>query len=460
MVNNIITTSILSQKVKQHNTREISGLSFQIRTQVYVETLNDLENYLDTSDFSRLSSTSLRVIKDDILEIIRGIREIKQNTNFVYFGGSLDDSLEALRSARDAVHVALEMFDSVGGMDLSKTRKFLSELRTCGAHIRKANALLQELPKMLTEHSTIVMEETAKSGLKPVNKPRDIEVHYGSSLDREDHPDEVSFTAYYPEKGDGDKWYTLLVYAHLVSAIEKVRQDVERFKDQLWSTKEVSSTLSTQIAHGAEITIIPSCDNVAFNPPQITIKWMEDFHRADFRFCADKSLIGDVANGVITIYLAPFIIGTLKFAVPLDQSKEVSHSIAVHEERTTMYGKDDVFISYSRKDTDVARIFKTILSATGMDVFLDVDNLRSGQLWKNELLSRIEHAKIFQLFWSESYSQSKNCRMEWKHALKQKKGEGYIRPVYWKVPLSPNPPHELSKFNFQYVELPYNKDNP
>ncbi len=261
----------------------------------------------------------------------------------------------------------------------------------------------------------------------------------------------VFFTAYHPIKGNTKDWLTLLVYAHTSSLLAKVRRDVEKFNDPTKSPKETTSQSFTKITQGTELTIVPSCKGVTFNPERIRFKWMESLHRVDFRFKADKSLSDDAAKGQITIYVGPVIIGILKFAMVFDDKK---NKPVEHEERAKMYGKDDVFISYSRKDAKVARAFKTILSAAGLDVFLDVDNLRSGQLWKNELLHRIERAGIFQMFWSENYSQSENCEMEWRHALKQRKSEGYIRPVFWKIPLSPNPPNELSKFNFEYIELP------
>lgn len=263
--------------------------------------------------------------------------------------------------------------------------------------------------------------------------------------------EQISFTAYHPKEGRVESWHTLLVYTHVSAALAKVQEDAKRFDDQIRSPKETTSKSSTPVARGMELAIVPSCDNVTFNPERVSFNWMEDFHRADFRFKADKTLSGDAAKGQITIYAGPLIIGTLKFAMVFND--EESHPVADHEEHAKMYGKDDVFISYSRKDTEVARVFKTILSATGMDVFLDVDNLRSGQLWQEELLHRIKRAGIFQMFWSENYSQSENCRMEWQYALQQNKGEGYIRPVYWKTPLSPTPPEELGKFNFQFVEL-------
>jgi len=263
--------------------------------------------------------------------------------------------------------------------------------------------------------------------------------------------DKVAFTAYYPNEENVEFWHTLLVYTHVLSALNKVQEDAKRFSDQISPSKETTSESSTPIAQGTELTIVPSCEGVTFNPEQVSLKWMEDFHRADFRFKADKSLSGDAAKGSIDIYVGPLIIGTLKFAMLFND--EEAQPVPDHEEHATMYGKDDVFISYSRKDTEVARTFKTVLEGSGFDVFLDVDDIRSGQFWGDELKRRIKRAKIFQIFWSSNYSQSENCKQEWEYALKQNKDEGYIRPVFWQKPLTPNPPEELNKFNFKYVEL-------
>jgi hypothetical protein len=205
------------------------------------------------------------------------------------------------------------------------------------------------------------------------------------------------------------------------------------------------------LVRGTEIKIVPSCEGITFNPDHIALKWMEVFDRAAFRFKADSTLVDDAAKGQIDILVGPLIIGSLKFAMLLhDQDIYQPND---REEQVKMYGEDDVFISYSRKDKEVVQAFKNILEATGFDVFLDVDDLRSGQFWQDELLRRIERAKIFQIFWSLNYSESENCRLEWEHALKQNKEEGYIRPVFWKDPLSPKPPEVLNKFNFKFVEL-------
>lgn len=265
----------------------------------------------------------------------------------------------------------------------------------------------------------------------------------------EDSSDEVSFTAFHPKEGNVDSWYTLLVYIHLLSAIEKVRRDAKRVRDQLHEIKEISSSSSAQITRGTEITIVPNCEGITFNPSRTTIKWMEDFHRANFRFLANKSLVDDAAKGTITIYVGPLIVGTVKFAMLFNDANEIS--LTEVEVRSRMYHRDKIFISYSHKDTDIALAFKKVHEATGYDVLIDIDDLRSGQEWNSELMNMIDRADIFQLFWSKNSKKSKYCEQEWRHALSCSKEE-FIRPLYWQTPL-PKPPKELSKYHFEYVEL-------
>jgi hypothetical protein len=54
------------------------------------------------------------------------------------------------------------------------------------------------------------------------------------------------------------------------------------------------------------------------------------------------------------------------------------------------------------------------------------------------------------LFWSENSSKSEYCRQEWQYALQLKRGEGFIRPVFWQEPI-PTPPEELSDIHFDFA---------
>lgn len=307
-------------------------------------------------------------------------------------------------------------------------------------HYQIGDTIFRELQDNLvnysgTYHEILVAEKIYDSiPVKPVKNIRKQKVH---------------FTASHPIVGKVDEWHTLLVYAHTSSSSANVRKDIEKHSDQIQELQVTTTQSLAQLTNGTNLTIVPTCKDVIFNPESINIKWVENIHRANFRFKANKSLSGDVAKGEIAIYMGPIIIGIVKFAMLFNDklTKPVEH-----KEQTTMYEADEIFISYSRKDIKIVNIFKRVHSATGYDVFIDTESLRSGQYWKEELKKRIKRAKIFQMFWSKNYSKSKNCEMEWKHALKQKKGAGYIRPVFWKKPISPLPPKELNKYNFKYID--------
>jgi hypothetical protein len=257
-------------------------------------------------------------------------------------------------------------------------------------------------------------------------------------------PCEVFFTAIYPKEARIKAWHTLMVYAHLQSAIEDVRRDADRFKDQIRVPKQGTSAAFTPITRGTELTIIPSWKGVVFNPEQVTFKWVEDYHRADFRFKVAQSLSNVAAGGEINIYVGPILIGSLEFAMFLNETDLSDNEIS----SGAMYHQEEIFVSYSHKDSDVVLACKEVYDALGFNILIDVDTLRSGQVWNAQLMHMIQRATIFQLFWSQNSAASQYCRQEWEYALEQDK-DGFIRPVYWEVPM-PKPPDELGEYHFEY----------
>jgi hypothetical protein len=76
-------------------------------------------------------------------------------------------------------------------------------------------------------------------------------------------------------------------------------------------------------------------------------------------------------------------------------------------------------------------------------------------MWNADLLSMIDNAEIFQLFWSPNAATSTYVRQEWERALERAKAQklvGFIRPVYWEKPLV-QPPPQLADLHFAYVPL-------
>jgi len=96
---------------------------------------------------------------------------------------------------------------------------------------------------------------------------------------------------------------------------------------------------------------------------------------------------------------------------------------------------------------------RSAYQALGFDVLIDMDSLRAGQKFDQALMRLIDTSDIFQLFWSRRSAESAYVRKEWEYALAHARGEGFIRPVYWELPLVP-PPEPLAQFHFKYIELP------
>ena len=80
----------------------------------------------------------------------------------------------------------------------------------------------------------------------------------------------------------------------------------------------------------------------------------------------------------------------------------------------------------------------------------DVRILRSGEVWNQALLRKINLADVFQLCWSTNAVASQYVEEEWRHALRLER-PGFIRPLYWEVPMPP-PPEELAAIHFAKLD--------
>jgi hypothetical protein len=81
-------------------------------------------------------------------------------------------------------------------------------------------------------------------------------------------------------------------------------------------------------------------------------------------------------------------------------------------------------------------------------------SLHAGQDWQQALSWLLEKADLFQLFWSEAANQSPYVAEEWQHALllQDRKGERFIRPLYW-TSRWPTPPARLAQLRSQHSTL-------
>jgi hypothetical protein len=109
-----------------------------------------------------------------------------------------------------------------------------------------------------------------------------------------------------------------------------------------------------------------------------------------------------------------------------------------------------IFASYSRDDNAIMLACRNIYRMLGFTELARVDALRASQIADSALQRLIDESEVFQLFWSKQAVQSAYVRKEWEYALRSRHGEGFLRPVYWDVPLE-TPPQALRSLHFTYL---------
>jgi hypothetical protein len=263
----------------------------------------------------------------------------------------------------------------------------------------------------------------------------------------------INLTAYYQTEIKPGVWYSLLAYAHVPSASGIVEADSRLRMDQKESKKS-SGITKADVKRGAEITVIPEMSGCRFNPTRATFAWMEDWHRVEFRMQAGPEQLGfkygNTANGRLSFYVGPLLIGEIGIWAHYSENVEASRP-DFPSERRTVNPYDAVFVSYSHDDSRIVEGLEKAYSALGIKYLRDIRILRSGEEWNPALLRKIDEANIFQLCWSGAAKRSQYVEQEWRHALGLNR-QNFIRPTYWEQPI-PEPPEELSTIHFAFVDL-------
>ncbi|MBI3166592.1 MAG: hypothetical protein HYZ24_18040 [Chloroflexi bacterium] len=137
MIFGTITVSILDGKVAKRKLKKVSDATPDIQVAIFQETMAELETYLDTNDTRKLNLKSLGIIRDDMLQMVAGIRDLRPRL----IPGkvkSIDGTLEKMRCARDDILVVMGMFDYSGVLRESQSRKFFAQLRSTRKNLEEA----------------------------------------------------------------------------------------------------------------------------------------------------------------------------------------------------------------------------------------------------------------------------------------------------------------------------------
>lgn len=112
------------------------------------------------------------------------------------------------------------------------------------------------------------------------------------------------------------------------------------------------------------------------------------------------------------------------------------------------------FISYASQDRNtVSMIVQGLkMARPDLNVFFDVESLRCGERWEDQLKTRIDTCDVLYLCWSRNAKASKWVDFEWRYAY-ERKGVECIEPIPLEEPSLCEPPSELSEKHFNDLML-------
>ncbi len=276
----------------------------------------------------------------------------------------------------------------------------------------------------------------------------------------------VQFTVYRPKAIQSEKWYPMLVFAHLSEKpleapqsepdpLEEVqRQAKQVLGDRAAEYQDVIQDSRQAVPHEGELTFVPQMPGIEFNPPRRSFLWLESVHREEFRLRASPEMDGHIARGQLSVFLGPILLAEVTLSIRVESKLEAETDTRTSAvDRARPYRR--IFASYSHRDGWIVDQFKRFVETLGDRYLRDCVDLRAGELWDSRLQEMIEAADVFQLFWSSHSMRSHFVRQEWEHALSLRR-PNFVRPTYWEDPLpaSPSenlPPEVLRGLHFQRI---------
>ncbi len=220
-------------------------------------------------------------------------------------------------------------------------------------------------------------------------------------------------------------------------------EDYRRFVDERLdeTVKEIKSGYHN-VAKESKIKIVLSSKDIDIDDCEEEGVWQGKYLEIGFVVEVPEQYSKKQILFCAAVYVNDLIATKLKFIVDVQRDEELKIDVE----------RDDVtsaFVSYASKDRDrVAAIVQGMKKARpDLDVFFDVESLRSGQKWKESLENEINKSSVLFLCWSRFAKESEWVDFEWRYALK-KKGEDFIDPIPIEPPELCPPPVELQQKHF------------
>lgn len=257
--------------------------------------------------------------------------------------------------------------------------------------------------------------------------------------DEECSLDTVSFSAISPrkmEKGD----YQII---QVVMYEDDSRDVVDKMIKEASFDAPVKETIGArlEIEEGTIVKVVLSSPDIEIEDNEVVLKWNGKYQNFEFDIYIPEEYQKKKILFEAKVYFNDVPATRLKFLADISK-----------DETELNVSRNDIkkaFISYASKDRDlVTYIIQGLRKARpDLDLFFDVETLRSGDKWEECLGKAIDDSDILFLCWSKNASDSKWVEYEWNYAL-NKKGIEAIEPIPLDDPRSCPPPSKLSSMHF------------
>ena len=253
--------------------------------------------------------------------------------------------------------------------------------------------------------------------------------------------DRVDFTLTAPGVVAPGLTFEVLVWVHIPAERGQV---IERAHDEMRRTDLLVHTKGpVRLERGAALTVKLKIAGALIEEPEDSVMWDGETTYAAFVVRMPDTTERVSWPGTAYIYAATLQIAKIPFVLPF----QTAVPDALTEAGAVRYRQ--AFASYAAPDRDevLARVQGMLKAAPGLQVFLDVLSLRSGQDWERVLTTAIPASDIFYLFWSSNARASEWVEKEWRCALRER-GLDFIDPVPLEPPDQAPPPQELATLHF------------
>ncbi len=216
--------------------------------------------------------------------------------------------------------------------------------------------------------------------------------------------------------------------------------------DELISEAEVAvhetKSGTVRVKEGARVKIQLTSPDITIEDNVEEQEWSGEYLTFNFAVMIPDKYTKRQVLFTAAVYINDVIATRLKFVVKCWSLRQ--QKIEVIQEDVL-----SAFVSYASQDRNrVAMIIQGMKKVRpDMDIFFDVQSLRSGESWDETLWSEIDQRDTLFLCWSHNAAKSSWVAKEWRYCYEQKGAEA-IEPIPLEPPTNCPPPKELEGKHF------------